>query len=728
MTQSQTNVGCLVVQTAAGRVGKLYQAKIEHHLHKCGIEWTSNRVKSLWNVALLLRNGDMDEARKVLQKNSIAYNKKTLLPKGVEGTVVKHFVNAQRPCALKRAAAVLRYYCTFRLEDASPKQKEKAFTAIAGQSTSDLTPRDLQAQGMVDTFDSCKERGFRINPEPSPIRTSEKHAEHLKAMSYYYSRYKCPKQVRKKPYGYMALSLMTEPWIPWALDDDTPCREMRWHISQDPWSKENPQLYAGRISFLQEQGCKARVVCQPSAWIQLGFMPYHKRLHDIANKLFPKESCVDNQVTGAYAMAKHLATGHTVHCTDLSSATDRFPRDYSLGVLKQLGYYKLADALKEVCEQKFKCAEHPSGWLQYSVGQPMGLYGSFPLFHLSNMLMADSAVRMVKRNGGNPTAFADGSYFKTVGDDIIFSDGTICAQYSATMTKMGVEISTSKSFQGSVGEFAGFIGIRTNKGVAVFRPYKVPDGDLNNTVQFLDAMGSKCANLKPYWQKVYRQFQQTLGSRDVALDPIISSDKVVWRNDNRGDNQVLQSLCNGLYFLLPESLPDLSGSTKINSVPLFLERGCTDLYGYNPRLLKIDEKNHRTEPLREVRKSISRDPLIREVRDLEAGKVETPTRLIPRTPVRREPELNHKDRATELVIPETRGKRLAPKDKPLLDPTESTLNQPLPPLASLETDKSLKVETHQKTPMRKLTPLMEELLQADMESEVEKTDPCWYEL
>jgi hypothetical protein len=331
-------------------------------------------------------------------------------------------------------------------------------------------------------------------------------------------------------------------------------------------------------------------------------------------------------------MMRHLSEGKPVFCTDLSSATDRFPREYSLGVLRALGYKDYADALREVCEMPFRCDESPTGEIHYSVGQPMGLYGSFPLFHLSNMLVAQSSVNEVKLTSGisryEMTPFRDGSFFRTVGDDIIFSDEEVSKTYRRKMEDYGVSISESKSFSGKVGEFAGFIGIETEKSVTVFRPYKVPDKGLNNGIQFLDAMGSKVKRISPYWSRTFDTFQSTVSSRDVALEPLVPGDEPGHcRSANRGDNQSMVNLCNTLSSMSKDSLPDLSGSTKINKIPLFRERGMFDFYGYNPDLLRKEEEQN-IHPMRKTRGSISKDPLIQEARDLQKGKVEKPTRII----------------------------------------------------------------------------------------------------
>jgi hypothetical protein len=224
---------------------------------------------------------------------------------------------------------------------------------------------------------------------------------------------------------------------------------------------------------------------------------------------------------------QHLEEGHDVYSVDLSSATDRFPRSFTIKVLRHLGLNSHAQSLEQLCTESFPCAQSGKE-LKYGAGQPMGLYGSFPMFQLSNALVADVAVTVSMEAGLKPIPFRDGTFFSVLGDDIIFSDQHVAAYYSDTMRILGCDISPSKTFSGKVGEFAGFVVLpvdKTRNQYTAFRPYKVPDGSkISNGLEFLHALGSKAKKVSPYWSRMFEAYSRTLGQRDLSLSPLVHED------------------------------------------------------------------------------------------------------------------------------------------------------------------------------------------------------------
>jgi len=671
-TKSKTSrqglaVGCLVMRTVLGDVGKEFQRLQEFYIRKAGPEWAAKRAKAIWNVANLLRNGDKEKALRVCRENSISH-RRTGVPKGIEGTVVRRYVDAERPVVIKRLAASLRWYTSIRLKEPTKAQKAKALRSISEPSHAQLTPLGLYQAGHRDmdrylrfcarsagcySTDSVQRwiEGFkeRVRKKVEPIS----YADEISPVKYYFSRYhdrdlegssigvvkqhslsgfraktRFPKMVGliQSPYYRMCLSFMTEPWVPSVIDRRTPCFEMRQHIrSQAGWSNED-QRFAGRIAILQEQGAKPRIVAQPTAWLQLAFKPLHRTLAWVAEELFPRASMVRHQQVGANCMLNLQLKGKSLYCSDLSSATDRFPVQYSLGILDSLGLNEWASALSEVIQREFQCGWDPKRGIRYSVGQPMGLYGSFPLFHLSNLVTAFTAWSSVTdrrlQEGVRkiPELFYTGSPYLVLGDDIVFSDKRVAHAYNQRLFQLGVDRSESKCFEGRVAEFAGFMSVKTNKSVCTFRPYKPSDGScIRNPLQFLNAIGAKVKNLKhrrAYWQRQWEAFQQTKPFRDLALESLIpnlldNGDGPVRSSAFRGDSQTLVSMANAIAMTTEAALPDLSGSTRINAIPLFLERGMHDYYGYNPDLLRETSlREEREAPWKQTQKTLSQDPLL----------------------------------------------------------------------------------------------------------------------
>lgn len=616
-----THIGCLVVNSVCGDISSSFQKEVERHLTHCGVEWTCNRYKAIWSLALNLRNGDLEAARQICRDNSIAYHKNTCIPKGTVGVVVRRFLDAKRPSVIRRYAAVLRYYTSFKLEGVnkpSPKQTKKIIENISGAPSvkSWDAHRDLSLTMMSVTRSLTSKVPQKWLQEK--FSEDELHAEHLKSTSYYYSALKLPKEFKDMPYAKMALSLNSTEWVPESLDYQTPCQEMREVIR----SQNYLDKYAGRIFVIQEQGCKARVVAQPTAWLQLAFMPLHKRLDRITKHMFPTQSCVHDQEKGVYDALSLLAKGHDVFSVDLSSATDRFPVVIQNLILKNLGYSRYSEALSQVVKRPFQASFIPEGELKYRCGQPMGLYGSFPLFNLTNLILAETSERQVMERipKRELITFPDGHTYRVLGDDIIISDPNVKDQYSTNLDIFGVKTSPSKCLSGQVVEFAGFVVVPTTKSYTAFRPYKIPSGKtVTNPLEFLHSIGSKVKTIRSkWWYRQWEAYERTMSQRSLTLAPLVSEDDGPMVSSFRADNHYLISLSQQLALSeVGPQLPDLSGDTKINRSPLFRERGPFDFYGYNPEKLVVEEETMKSLPFLITSKRLSQDPLIAEYRRRE---------------------------------------------------------------------------------------------------------------
>jgi len=609
-SETQTHIGCLVVRSVCGKAGKGIQKEIEGWISRNGVEWTTGRLKALWNAALHLRNGDTGMAIKAYQESSIAYHKATCYPKGNMGYVVRHFVQARRPSVLRRYAAVLRFYTCLKLDRVSRKQKRKFEASIANprqhwdervytcctQRAAKLLARRMKGVGLT----TSKVRKHLESYDYDPSR--------LSGSSYYFSDEKCPRDLRNQPYGSFVWSYMTSLRCP-----DLVGRRMYQSVDVNllvrdfgAWVGDQ---HFGRICALQEQGCKARVVYQPNARVQMAMYPLHKVLAKATRIMYP-ESCVEDQVSGVYLALEHLEAGGTIHSVDLSSATDRFPRAFSNLILRELKLDEYAQAIDEICYESNPVVGSNES-LKYSVGQPMGLYGSFPLFNLSNLLVCEVAQQGVSEQGGKLTTFRGGSTFSVLGDDVIFSDPVVALLYQKLMYGLGCDISLNKTFSGRVGEFAGFLIMPAKDGhYTAFRPYKVPPGDrITNPLEFLHGLGIKASGISKYWQEMYDAYSKTLGMRDLSLTPLVGEEHPTV--DSQVSSQWMNALVNrvlahdGVSMMDQEDLPDLNHvfHEHIRRSP---QTFVADTYIALDRRSK-DRKRNRFHTLRD-------DPLIREYR------------------------------------------------------------------------------------------------------------------
>lgn len=572
-SSSQSHIGCLVLHKVCGTRAKGMQTEFERHLKEHGPEWCCRRYKAIYTAAIHLKNGDRVAAQKLYQSNSIAYHKGTSFPKGAWGYAVEQFVNSSRPSVLRRWAAVLRMYTSLTLDSPSPAQVKKFTDAVCNEPN---RPHEVYRQIGFDLAKRvCEDRGFRTHVDVNRLLASVKPSK-LHGTSYYfsdllqYSRSHLTKDgklqlrdVLNQPYGKFLFSLLTENWIPASLSgllpmDNVRQSKMRVHHLDSGFN--------GRVRMEQQQGCKGRTVFQPTANLQLAFLPLHELCNGISKRLFYFEADWDEQVDGVYAALENLLRGLPVYSVDQSSATDRFPRGISEGILDYFGATTYANALEEVCNRPWQC-DFLRDPVTVKAGQPMGLYGSFPLYNLSNLMVAADAQIDASRMGQGLTTFSDGTCFKVVGDDIILSDARVAECYRSKLEDYGVEISETKSFSGKVAEFAGFLLLPTNKETTAFRPYKFPVGDqITNPVDFLHALGIQAASLSPKWAEHYLAYQRTLSQRKLDLSPMVlalnEASPIETHNVNKDANVV--SLVQAISAVLCQSYDGMKAAGERN--------------------------------------------------------------------------------------------------------------------------------------------------------------------
>lgn len=543
-----------VILRALGPSGGRVIRTTNQWLSCSGPEWTANRLKALRTAALQLRAGNHDQVRDIYRQNSIAYRKSTMFPRGPYGYVFKLFVNAQRPAVLRRIESVLRVYTSLQLTEVSQAQADKAKTAITApyqgydwmipQAEScivrwvenHLIPR-LRSEGLVDSQGRPRISGPTLH--------------RLKAFSSTHRQVgtKTSKDLRATPYGSACLSLSTTTVWPEAfMDAESMPPSLReslegfGYLRSKIFGEALDDQHSGHISFIQERGCKGRVVAVPTAALQWGFAPLHDWL-DAVLQLLPA-SCVHDHNSGAYWLSQMLESGEILYSYDLSSATDRFPRQLQTAVLKALNLDGYADALDEVATFGWYVSSGPfegEVW-EYTVGQPMGLYGSFPLFALTHYALVCGLGNLGIHDGSEP--------FRLLGDDVIISSDYLAKQYRYVITSLGVDISATKTVKSSkVAEFAGFVGYRTNKSVATFRPYKHgTDKNIHNPVNLLHSLGGCLGRTgSSYWKEKVEAFQRTKAWRNPDLSPLICQDEAWGVNPRVLDTNRLSNLLWAAY-------------------------------------------------------------------------------------------------------------------------------------------------------------------------------------
>ena len=532
--------GCeLVIRFALGRYAGSIINQINLWLHQSGTEWTVSRLKSYWTAAKQLRAGNRSVVISIYQENSISYFKGSLYPRGPMKYPVEMFLLAQKPSVLRRSAAVLRCYTALVLDKVSTTQLHKASNAINGISTANAE--------VVQSTAISVGVWAKINlPESQTLK--KVNVSRLKAFTSCHRTKSGGKEARERPYGLFGTSLLTSCYLP------EPCQSLLdWELDefrQILLESGADDTASGHIAFIQENGAKCRVVAVPNAWIQLVYEPLHIYLDKLIQSL--PGSAMHDQNQGAYYIRQSMEANKPLYCFDLSSATDRFPLDLQTSLLESLGFREHAEGIRRLSDgwtvsvdgKKFPM------W-SYTVGQPMGLYGSFPLFHLTHLAVLD----MLSIKVGSYTR--DTRPFLVLGDDVLIRDSALADSYAKRMSDLGVEVSPTKSITSSVvAEFAGFVGVKTNKSVAVFRPYKHGiNGRIHAPINLMYTLGADMGKYGPSWSKLTELFQRSRSWRNPDLSPLISQDERGAKMAPKLDSTRLSSL---LKILLSINFPDMS--------------------------------------------------------------------------------------------------------------------------------------------------------------------------
>jgi hypothetical protein len=244
---------------------------------------------------------------------------------------------------------------------------------------------------------------------------------------------------------------------------------------------EGDRQVAGILAFLTKDGAaKVRTICLPIAECQVAMLPMHRALANSLRNV--REDCTFDQEEGAAWAHEQLSQGHTIHSVDLKSATERFPRDFQLAIARISGlsenwikaFESFAGAEFEIPSKEgedFKV-------LRYSVGQPMGLYASFPLLAFGQHGLIRLAAYNCRRSWKNA--------YRVLGDDVIINDDIIANEYRSLLQKYDIPVSEAKCIVSSqLAEFAGFVITRDGYHKGVKPSMKSDLGSLINYVKTL---------------------------------------------------------------------------------------------------------------------------------------------------------------------------------------------------------------------------------------------------
>lgn len=189
-----------------------------------------------------------------------------------------------------------------------------------------------------------------------------------------------------------------------------------------------------KLSCIADKNGKTRIIALFDYWSQTALKPLHDYIMHLLT-FFP-DDCTYQQ-GDKLSDYPQIKKGGKYWCFDLKSATDRFPLEYQVMVLKKLLGPERALAWKSIMvDLPFKSPKDGQ-LIKYAVGQPLGAYSSWAVFTLSHHIL----IHYCAYKNNIP---AKGQYV-ILGDDIVIFSRAIARTYVSILTIMGVEINKTKS-------------------------------------------------------------------------------------------------------------------------------------------------------------------------------------------------------------------------------------------------------------------------------------------
>jgi len=197
-----------------------------------------------------------------------------------------------------------------------------------------------------------------------------------------------------------------------------------------------PNAIHSRLTQFPEKGGKTRTIAIIDYYSQRCLKPLHEGLMGILSKLV-SDGTYSHQNVGNFAM-QATKDKSFIACTDLTAATDRFPAIIQESLLKELlKETNLSESMWTLLAKRTFKLSWSDQRVTYGCGQPMGAYGSWPLFALAHHLIieycAETVIKSVK------------DQYRIIGDDNVITSEEVYKAYLSVMTRLGLTINPGKT-------------------------------------------------------------------------------------------------------------------------------------------------------------------------------------------------------------------------------------------------------------------------------------------
>lgn len=188
-----------------------------------------------------------------------------------------------------------------------------------------------------------------------------------------------------------------------------------------------------KLAFLPEGGGKTRTIAMVDYWSQTALLTLHQALMKLLRKMSTDGTY--NQTVIAEKVKQWTAEGKPQYSFDLTTATDRFPVFLQGIVLSRLiGNKQAYHWMLLLRDRTFSSA---IGDVQYSIGQPMGMYSSWAAFAVTHHALVEYCAFKERI-----FPFRD---YVILGDDVSIANDKVAARYRDILDQLKVPLSIAKS-------------------------------------------------------------------------------------------------------------------------------------------------------------------------------------------------------------------------------------------------------------------------------------------
>jgi hypothetical protein len=198
--------------------------------------------------------------------------------------------------------------------------------------------------------------------------------------------------------------------------------------------KDVKELPLFRTIGIPDKGPKVRTVTMGNYFLQRSMKSFHDSIMETLRSI--PEDGTHFQSIAAQAVKDWTAKGIQPFCYDLTSATDLYPEIIQFITMNHI-YPGIAREWHSIIRKVKSKDTQRNIWFEFGVGQPMGLYSSWPAFTLSHHMLIRFAFSNVRKD------YRFNYYI--IGDDIAIKCPIAAREYERLILGLGVPISKSKS-------------------------------------------------------------------------------------------------------------------------------------------------------------------------------------------------------------------------------------------------------------------------------------------